>query len=220
MQKRYRTAENIIFDTIVYIVMIFVLIVCLVPFLYMIAVSFSGMKPLVNNEVFLWPKDFTLESYKTIFTYPNFFHAYGNTFIYAFGGTAIALVMTSLFAYPLSKSFLWGNKLITKMVVLTMFFSGGMIPTYLVYSSLGIVGTRAAILMPFAINSFNLIILINFRTSGRFPSPSRRRRSSTALGISAFCGVSSCRFPRRALPPSACTTRCFSGTTGSMRSSI
>ena len=162
MQKRYRTAENIIFDTIVYIVMIFVLIVCLVPFLYMIAVSFSGMKPLVNNEVFLWPKDFTLESYKTIFTYPNFFHAYGNTFIYAFGGTAIALVMTSLFAYPLSKSFLWGNKLITKMVVLTMFFSGGMIPTYLVYSSLGIVGTRAAILMPFAINSFNLIILINF----------------------------------------------------------
>ena len=162
MQKRYRTAENIIFDTIVYIVMIFVLIVCLVPFLYMIAVSFSGMKPLVNNEVFLWPKDFTLESYKTIFTYPNFFHAYGNTFIYAFGGTAIALVMTSLFAYPLSKSFLRGNKLITKMVVLTMFVSGGMIPTYLVYSSLGIVGTRAAILMPFAINSFNLIILINF----------------------------------------------------------
>ena len=162
MQKRYRTAENIIFDTIVYIVMFFVLIVCLVPFLYMIAVSFSGMKPLVNNEVFLWPKDFTLESYKTIFTYPNFFHAYGNTFLYAFGGTAIALVMTSLFAYPLSKSFLWGNKLITKMVVLTMFFSGGMIPTYLVYSSLGIVGTRAAILMPFAINSFNLIILINF----------------------------------------------------------
>ncbi len=162
MQKRYRTAENIIFDAIVYLVMIFVLIVCLVPFLYMIAVSFSGIKPIVNNEVFLWPKDFTLDSYKTIFTYPNFFHAYGNTFIYAFGGTAIALVMTSLFAYPLSKSFLWGNKLITKMVVLTMFFSGGMIPTYLVYSSLGIVGTRAAILMPFAINSFNLIILINF----------------------------------------------------------
>lgn len=162
MKKRYLTAENIIFDAIVYLVMIFVLIVCLVPFLYMIAVSFSGMKPLVNNEVFLWPKDFTLESYKTIFNYPNFFQAYGNTFIYAFGGTAIALVMTSLFAYPLSKPFLWGNKLFTKMVVLTMFFSGGMIPTYLVYSSLGIVGTRAAILMPFAINSFNLIILINF----------------------------------------------------------
>ena len=162
MKKRYLTAENIIFDTIVYIVMIFVLIVCLVPFLYMIAVSFSGSKAIINNEVFLWPKDFTFESYKTIFNYPNFFQAYGNTFIYAFGGTAIALVMTSLFAYPLSKPFLWGNKFFTKMVVLTMFFSGGLIPTYLVYTSLGIVGTRAAMLMPFSISSFNLIILINF----------------------------------------------------------
>lgn len=162
MKKRYLTAENIIFDTIVYIVMIFVLVVCLVPFLYMIAVSFSGSKAIINNEVFLWPKDFTFESYKTIFNYPNFFQAYGNTFIYAFGGTAIALVMTSLFAYPLSKPFLWGNKFFTKMVVLTMFFSGGLIPTYLVYTSLGIVGTRAAMLMPFSISSFNLIILINF----------------------------------------------------------
>ena len=162
MKKRYLTAENIIFDTIVYIVMIFVLIVCLVPFLYMIAVSFSGSKAIINNEVFLWPKDFTFESYKTIFNYPNFFQAYGNTFIYAFGGTAIALVMTSLFAYPLSKPFLWGNKFFTKMVVLTMFFSGGLIPTYLVYTSLGIVGTRAAMLIPFSISSFNLIILINF----------------------------------------------------------
>ena len=162
MKKKYFTAENIIFDAIVYIVMIFVLIACLVPFLYMIAVSFSGSKAIINNEVFLWPKDFTFESYKTIFNYPNFFQAYGNTFIYAFGGTAIALVMTSLFAYPLSKPFLWGNKFFTKMVVLTMFFSGGLIPTYLVYTSLGIVGTRAAMLMPFSISSFNLIILINF----------------------------------------------------------
>ena len=70
--------------------------------------------------------------------------------------------MTSLMAYPLSKPFLWGNKFFTKMVVLTMFFSGGLIPTYLIYSSLGIVGTRAAMLIPFSINSFNLIILINF----------------------------------------------------------
>ncbi len=81
MQKRYHTLENIIFDAIVYLVMAFVLICCLVPFIYMLAVSFSGTKPLINGEVFLWPKDFTLDSYKQIFTYPNFFKAYGNTFI-------------------------------------------------------------------------------------------------------------------------------------------
>ncbi|MEI3013913.1 MAG: carbohydrate ABC transporter permease [Ruthenibacterium lactatiformans] len=162
MQKRYHTLENIIFDAIVYLVMAFVLICCLVPFIYMLAVSFSGTKPLINGEVFLWPKDFTLDSYKQIFTYPNFFKAYGNTFLYAVGGTAIALIMTSLMAYPLSKTFLWGNKFFTKMVVVTMFFSGGLIPNYLLLNSLHLVGTRAAMLMPFAINSFNLIILINF----------------------------------------------------------
>ena len=162
MQKRYHTLENIIFDAIVYLVMAFVLICCLVPFIYMLAVSFSGTKPLINGEVFLWPKDFTLDSYKQIFTYPNFFKAYGNTFLYAVGGTAIALIMTSLMAYPLSKTFLWGNKFFTKMVVVTMFFSGGLIPNYLLLNSLHRVGTRAAMLMPFAINSFNLIILINF----------------------------------------------------------
>ena len=162
MQKRYHTLENIIFDAIVYLVMAFVLICCLVPFIYMLAVSFSGTKPLINGEVFLWPKDFTLDSYKQIFTYPNFFKAYGNTFLYAVGGTAIALIMTSLMAYPLSKTFLWGNKFFTKMVVVTMFFSGGLIPNYLLLNSLHLVGTRAAMLMPLAINSFNLIILINF----------------------------------------------------------
>ena len=162
MQKRYHTLENIIFDAIVYLVMAFVLICCLVPFIYMLAVSFSGTKPLINGEVFLWPKDFTLDSYKQIFTYPNFFKAYGNTFLYAVGGTAIALIMTSLMAYPLSKTFLWGNKFFTKMVVVTRFFSGGLIPNYLLLNSLHRVGTRAAMLMPFAINSFNLIILINF----------------------------------------------------------
>lgn len=162
MQKRYHTLENIIFDAIVYLVMAFVLICCLVPFIYMLAVSFSGTKPLINGEVFLWPKDFTLDSYKQIFTYPNFFKAYGNTFLYAVGGTAIALIMTSLMAYPLSKTFLWGNKFFTKMVVVTMFFSGGLIPNYLLLNSLHLVGTRAAMLMPIAINSFNLIILINF----------------------------------------------------------
>ena len=162
MPKRYHTLENIIFDAIVYLVMAFVLICCLVPFIYMLAVSFSGTKPLINGEVFLWPKDFTLDSYKQIFTYPNFFKAYGNTFLYAVGGTAIALIMTSLMAYPLSKTFLWGNKFFTKMVVVTMFFSGGLIPNYLLLNSLHLVGTLAAMLMPFAINSFNLIILINF----------------------------------------------------------
>ncbi len=162
MNRRYKTKQNMIFDALVYLVMIFVLVVCVVPFIYMLAVSFSDPTAIVNNQVTLWPVGFNLESYKQILSYPNFFHAYANTFIYTIGGTTISLIMTILFAYPLSKSFLRGQKLLMKMVVFSMYFSGGMIPNYLLVSSLHLTGTRLAMLLPFAINQFNLIIMINF----------------------------------------------------------
>lgn len=160
--KAYRTKGNIIFDVIVYIVMIFVLLVCLVPFLYMLAVSISEPKAIINNEVTLIPVGMNFEAYKQIFAYPNFFRAYGNTIFYTVVGTLIALIMTTLFAYPLSKKNLRGQKFFMKLVVFSMFFSGGLIPNYLLISSLRLTGTRFAMLLPFAINQFNLIILINF----------------------------------------------------------
>lgn len=96
-----------------------------------------------------------------IFTYPNFFQAYGNTFIYTIGGTTIAMLMTIMFAYPLSKDNLMGHKVFMKIVVISMFFAGGMIPNYLLVSSLHLTGTRWAMLLPFCISQFNLIIMIN-----------------------------------------------------------
>lgn len=160
--KTYRNKGNIIFDAIIYFVMIFVLLVCLVPFVYMLAVSLSDPKAIINNEVFFLPVGLNFEAYKQIFSYPNFFRAYGNTIFYTVLGTLIALLMTSLFAYPLSKKFLKGQKIAMKMVVFSMFFTGGLIPNFLLISSLGLYNTRWAMLLPFAINQFNLIILINF----------------------------------------------------------
>lgn len=162
MTRRYKTWQNYLFDGIIYLVMVLVLLICLVPFIYMLAISFSSTSAIVNNEVFLWPVGFTAESYKQIFEYPKFFHAYGNTFFYTIVGTAISLVMTILFAYPLSKPELFGQKFLMKMVIFSMYFSGGLIPNYLLVSSLHITGTRLAMLLPFAINQFNLIIMINF----------------------------------------------------------
>ncbi len=160
--KIYRSKGNIIFDAIIYFVMIFVLLICLVPFVYMLAVSLSEPKAIINNEVSFLPVGVNFEAYKQIFSYPNFFRAYGNTIFYTVGGTFISVVMTALFAYPLSKKFLKGQKFAMKMVVFSMFFSGGLIPNYLLISNLGLTGTRFAMLLPFAINQFNLIILINF----------------------------------------------------------
>jgi len=142
--------------------MVFVVLVCIVPFIYMLALSLSSPSAIMNNQVSLIPVGFNLNAYKQIFTYPNFFRAYGNTIFYTSAGTFISLVMTSVFAYAMSKRFLIGHKIVMKLIVFSMFFSGGLIPTYLLISSLKLTGTVWAMLVPFAISQFNLIILINF----------------------------------------------------------
>ena len=162
MAKHYRNKENFIFDTIVYLLVLFVLAVCLIPFIYILSASLSGPKPLTNGEVFLWPKDFTINAYIKIFQYPNFLSAYGNTIYYTVVGTGICMVMTCLMAFPLAHSKLKGHGFFMKLVIVTMFFAGGMIPKYLLMNSLHLVGTVWAIILPMAINTFNLIVLINF----------------------------------------------------------
>jgi len=155
-------AGGMVLDAVIYLVMILTLLICLVPFIYMLALSLSDAKAIVNGKVSFWPVGFTLQSYEQIVNYPNFFRAYGNTIFYTVVGTAISLTMTTLFAYPLSKGFLRGQRFFTKMVMFSMFFSGGLIPNYLLISNIRLTGTVWAMLIPFAINQFNLIILINF----------------------------------------------------------
>jgi putative aldouronate transport system permease protein len=156
---RYRFS---FFDILVYGVMLFSLVICIVPFLYMFALSLSEVREILNNRVGLWPRGFNTKAYITIFNYPNFFIAYRNTLFYTSSGTIIALTFTILFGYPLSKPFLRANKFLLKLVVFSMFFSGGLIPTYLLITNLRLTNTPLAIILPFAITPFNLIILISF----------------------------------------------------------
>ncbi len=162
MAKYYRNKENIIFDTVVVTLVVLVLVVCLVPFIYVLSASFSGPKPLTNGEVFLFPKDFTINAYVKIIQYPNFLRSYGNTILYTVAGTALCLVMTILMAFPLAHSRLKGHGFFMKLVIITMFFSGGMIPKFLLVNNLKLIDTIWAIILPMAINTFNLIVLINF----------------------------------------------------------
>ncbi|MGD6730436.1 MAG: carbohydrate ABC transporter permease [Pleomorphochaeta sp.] len=160
--KTYKTRSTVLFDLIVNLFMIFTIISCLVPFIYILALSLSSPAAIINNEVFFLPKGLNFEAYKSIFTYPNFFMAYKNTLIYTILGTLISLFLIVLFAYPLSKTYLKGNKVFMKIVVFSMFFTGGLIPNYLLISYLHLTNTRWAMLIPFAINPFNLILMINF----------------------------------------------------------
>lgn len=156
------------FDVLVYVLITLAVLIWLLPFLYMIAVSFSSPSAILNGKVSFWPVDFNVNAYETIFNYPDFFNTYGNTIQYTIFGTAIAMVMTILFAYPLSKDFLKGRKFVMKLVIFSMFFGGGLIPNYLLISTLGLTNTKFAIIIPYAINQFNLIIMVNFfRTTPR-----------------------------------------------------
>lgn len=157
-----------VFGTLLTVFMCIVVALCILPFIYMSALSFSDPVAVINNKVSFFPVGFTAAAYKQIFSYPNFFKAYANTVFYTFFGTLITLSCTSIFAYPLSKKYLRGGGFIIKLVIFSMFFSGGLIPTYLLVSSLHLTGTVFAMLIPFAVNQFHLIILINFFKA--FPS--------------------------------------------------
>lgn len=122
--------------------------------------------------------------------------------------------MTIMFAYPLSKDNLMGHKVFMKIVVISMFFAGGMIPNYLLVSSLHLTGTRWAMLLPFCISQFNLIIMINSFKS--LPHELEEAALIDGLGYWGICAVSLCRFPPLPLQRSACIMRCSSGTTGSI----
>ncbi len=170
------------FNIFVYVVMILALIVYVIPFWYIIVLSVSDANDILNNNIGIFPKSINFDAYIEIFNYPNFFRAYGNTFFYTIVGTAIAMVMTIAFAYPLSKKFLFGNSFLKKLVIFSMYFSGGIIPNYLIISNLGLTGTRWAMLLPFAINQFNLIILINFFKS----IPSEIEEAALIDGLNYF----------------------------------
>lgn len=151
-----------VLDFFIYLVMGFVLIACVLPFLYIIAMSLSSSSAILNNKVSIWPIGINADAYKQIFSYPNFFRAYKNTITYTFFGSLISLTLMTLFAYPLSKPRLRGQRFVMKLIIFSMFFSGGLIPNFLLISSLGLTGTIYGMIIPFAINQFNLIILINF----------------------------------------------------------
>lgn len=154
--------HGVLLDAVIYALMTLTLLCCVLPFMYIIAMSLSSSEAIMNGKVSLWPVGLNAESYRQIFAYPNFFRAYKNTIFYTVFGTLIALTMMVLFAYPLSKTRLKGQKFVMKLVVFSMFFSGGLIPNYLLIVNLRLAGTVFAMLLPFAINQFNLIILINF----------------------------------------------------------
>lgn len=130
------------------------------PFLYVLFASLSDPSWVVQMRGLIWyPKGFTIEAYKLVFANPSILTGYVNTLIYVVFGTALNILMTSLGAYALSRqSVMWKNPLMF-IIVFTMFFNGGLIPTYLLINELGMLDSRWALIIPSAMSAYNLIIM-------------------------------------------------------------
>ncbi len=151
-----------IMDFFLGIFMVIIMGAILIPFIHMIAVSLSSNGPVMRGEVSLWPKGFTFDMYKHIMHDSKFFTAYSNTIQYTLIGTTISLVITAMGAYALSRKEMVGNKLFSIMITITMFFGGGMIPTYLVVKNYGLLDTMWAVVLPGAVTTWNLIVMRSF----------------------------------------------------------
>jgi putative aldouronate transport system permease protein len=151
-----------IFNLVNYTILTVFLFVVLYPLIYVVSASFSDGSAVISGRVVLWPVDFSLLAYEKIFQYESIWTGYANSLFYAVVGTSVNIVLTLFAAYSLSREDMYGRKVIMGLFVFTMFFNGGLIPTYLLVKDLGMLNTRAAMIIPQALSVWNLIIAIAY----------------------------------------------------------
>lgn len=134
----------------------------LYPIIFVVAASFSSGDAVSAGKVFLWPVDFCLDGYRTVFNNSSVLTGFKNSFIYMAVGTTINVVLTMCAAYALTRTELPGINKIMFLFTFTMFFNGGMIPNYILVKNLHIMNTMWALVLPGAINAYNLIIARTF----------------------------------------------------------
>jgi ABC-type glycerol-3-phosphate transport system permease component len=137
-------------------------LIAILPFLNTIARSFSAEAPIIRGEVYIWPVKPTLDAYERLFIGGSFWRAYRNSFIITTIGTAVQMTMTTLAAYPLSRPKLPGRRFLTLLVIIQMIFPPSLIPFYLTVRSLGLMDTYWSVIFPYAINTFNMIVLMSY----------------------------------------------------------
>lgn len=153
---------SFLFDGLIILFMLLVVVICLYPLLYVLSMSISDPLAAARREVWLFPKGFSLSSYEIIFENQQVWTSYYNTIYYTVFGTIINVIMTIMLAYPLSRRTFFLRHPISMMVTFTMFFGGGLIPSFILINNLGMYNTRWAILIPGAVSAYNMIIAKTF----------------------------------------------------------
>lgn len=157
--------EDRIFDIVTNIILFIALLLVLYPLYFVFIASFSDPYAVLRGEVLFWPKGITFESYAKIFANEDIWIGYRNSLIYMTVGTGISVLLTIMIAYPLSRSYFFARKYITWILIFTMYFSGGMIPTYLLVNNLGLRNTMWALIIVGCVGVYNIIIARTFFAS-------------------------------------------------------
>lgn len=162
MDSIAKSTNDKIFIAVNTFILILLTVIVIYPLLFILSSSFSNPLEVIKGNVWLFPKQVTLDAYRMVFRDSSIMIGYRNTILYTLVGTLINLTMTICAAYPLSRRDFAGRHWITGILVFTMFFSGGLIPTYLVVKSLGMVNTFWAMVIPSAVSIYNIIIMRTF----------------------------------------------------------
>ena len=158
--KIKRSLGEYVFDGFNYLILFLLMAVTVYPLLHVLFASFSNPTSYaLHTGLLFWPKDFSLVAYEAVADNPMIFRGYANTFLIVVSGTFINIIMTSLGAYVLSRPNLPYKRFMNLFIMFTMFFSGGLIPSYLVNSALGFIDSYWALLLPGAISTYNMIVM-------------------------------------------------------------
>lgn len=156
---KFLTTGEKIFTVCNYIFLALLAAVTLYPFLYVLSASFSSSDAVLSGDVVLLPKELTLQAFRQVMHEDGIWRAYGNTVFYTAAATCLQMAVTIMGAYPLSKKRFMGRTSVSFFIAFTMLFNAGMIPFYLTVKQLGMLNSRLALLIPFAVSTFLVILL-------------------------------------------------------------
>lgn len=162
------TKADRIFDIVIYTILVLVVVICLYPLYFTVIASLSDAYEVVRGNVVLWPKGFNLDSYYAIIKYKALWTGYRNTIFYTIAGTLYNLFLLLPASYAMANRRLKGRGVIMGLFVFTMYFSGGMIPAYLIIKDLGLINTPWVLIIPGAFSVYNMIVTRTFFSSN-FP---------------------------------------------------
>ena len=157
-----KSTGDMIVDVIIYVVLGLIALSTVLPFLYVIAGSFATEKELTEKAFFIIPTQWSLNAYQYAIRTANILRGLKNSILLTIMGTVMCMLFSLSFAYPLSKVHFRGRNWIMNLVIVTMLFSGGMIPSYMVITAYGLYDTYWALVLPALINPFNMIIIKKF----------------------------------------------------------